>query len=175
MDLFDIGATVILSLILLGVIGFWIFSVKMKNRPKRVHHRHIRIDDDVPPAEREKIVKAVLDQKEELQAIDWEDPGHFEYEGDEIRINRGWLLNERFKWSEMTYIKASIPKMEFAHHEFRIEIRFTDRPNEYIDEKEPGFYHFLTQIKSRFPSADLSFVESDRLEVPHRQFILYEV
>lgn len=174
MDLFDIGVTIILGFILLGVMSFWFFSARMKNRPKQAHRRHIRIDDELPPAEREEVMKAIPKWENELHAIDWKAPGHFEYEGDEIRINRGWLLNERLKWSEMTYIKASIPKMEFAHQEFRIEIRFTDRPNEYIDEKEPGFYHFLTQIKSRFPSADLSFVESDRTVVPRRQFILYE-
>jgi len=174
MDLFDIGATVILGLILLGMIGFWFFPVKMKSRPHRVHRRYIRIDDSVPPAEREEIVNAIWERVEELTAVDWQDPGHFEYEGDEIRINRGWLVNEQLKWSEITYLKASIPQMEFFHNEFRIEIRFANRSNLYIDEKEPGFYHFLTQIKSRFPSADLSFVESDRTVVPRPQFILYE-
>ena len=85
MDLFDIGATVILGLILLGMIGFWLFSVKMKNRTKRVHRQRI-----------------------------------------------------------------------------------------HIDEKEPGFYHFLTHLKSRFPAADISFVSSDRTVIPHPQFILYK-
>lgn len=126
------------------------------------------------PVESEQIKREIFAMIDEQNGPDWDHTGYFVYDQDEVRINRGFLINEKFNWSAVTALSVNIPRMEFFNDRYRIRIRLRESKDLYVDEDEPGFYHFLKKIKHTFPTADISFIEQKRGHPGHPPFSIYQ-
>ncbi|MGV3763254.1 hypothetical protein [Parapedobacter sp.] len=161
-DRIENRSTVILAIIILVLAVLFFLTKRRRSRWKGT------------PVESEQIKRELFAMIAEQDSPDWDDSGYFVYGHDEVRINRGLLINEKFNWSAVTTLSANIPKMEFFHDRYRIKIQLLEGKALYVDEEEPGFYHFLKKIKHTFPTADISFIEQKRNPANHLPFSIYQ-